>query len=169
MSHYKWLWTSEICLDRQEKRTGWWPLMSANLIMISIKYECKLHKRRDQIRLQNWSYYVWSLKDHIWVQPGFQRRPDMSENIRSVQPLGLSAIFEFWLIFGPWCKNLHSYLVPFKSKFAVIFGPCCDWVCTHIWSSLESSLHSHVVLRRNVSDFEILPVNVVNFWQPSSS
>ena len=31
------------------------PIMSANLIMIGTKYECKLHNRRDQIRVQTWS------------------------------------------------------------------------------------------------------------------
>ena len=41
------------------------PIMSANLIMIGTKYECKLHNRRDQIRLQTWS----------------QSEPNMSANL----------------------------------------------------------------------------------------
>ena len=40
----------------------------------------------------------------------------------------------FALIFGPSQKSLHSYLDPLAFEFALIFGPPCDQVCTHIWT-----------------------------------
>ena len=64
----------------------------------------------------------------------------------------------FALIFGPFQNkvssthiwslmwlSLHSYLVPFRIKFAFIFGPYCDQVCSLIWSLLLWSLHSYLV------------------------
>ena len=76
------------------------PIMSANLIMIGTKYECKLHNRRDQIRVQTWSQYGPNMsanlilkgtkyecklshkRDQIWVLLTlFWNGPNMSANI----------------------------------------------------------------------------------------
>ena len=55
-----------------------------------------------------------------------------------------SHFFKFALIFGPLCYYVCTHIWTLFLKFALIFGPSCVRVCTHIWTDLWPSLHSYL-------------------------
>ena len=60
----------------------------------------------------------------------------------------------FALIFGPTCYQVCTHMCSLLEIIALIFGPTCDEVCTHIWTDLWPSLHSY--LDRPVIEFALI-------------
>ena len=103
--------------------------MSANSITSGSKYECKHNHRSVQ----------------IWVQTSSQNGLNMSANfnIRGSKYECKHRMFLLTRFVQKWGLEIPSAILNFL-MFAIIFGPNCDNVCTHIWTHLLWSLHSYM-------------------------
>ena len=97
----------------------------------------------------------------------------MSANIKSFKiALGISNPY-FWT--NRVKRNfrcLHSYLDPLVLKVALIYGPTCDQVCTHIWTIpiyntilVILNLHSKILsaMEREVTNGHVSGKNISPF------
>ena len=105
---------------------------------------------------------------HIGVHSLKRMGPHGSAFVSDRDPMGVHSIFVIWITwectpnanlikectpiwsllkkssalpFGLYQKRMHSHVIPFASKNAFRYGPCCFWECTPIWSVTIFGVH----------------------------
>ena len=127
--------------------------------MFTFKTPVELHKSLSQGNLLHvWALSIsWELGFETHGRHIFCRQIMNHWSLRShvvCSKIENSKFSEFALIFGPLCYYVCTHIWTLFLKFALIFGPSCVRVCTHIWTDLWSSLHSY--LDRPVTKFALI-------------
>ena len=125
------------CVKLQRLRYRAWPLMIAIKNTVRTKYGCNHKSKAEHIWFQSVSIRTkHDSKVESW--PGVTWLWFLNESHEN--KFSIIAI-----IFGPYLKELQSYMVRFELVIAIIFSPYCDEDCNHIWSPSSKILQSWVV------------------------